>query len=158
MKDYEGTWVLSKRKYYIFTWYFGRYKKTIVQSENCLQELEIQAIFCKFSGFCKRVVSIPIYCTFNFYFSSICTKEEPSTGNPMNFTPEDENEFIKEAVSQKLNIPLVNPSHKVWRDSTKSKARNSPFHIGDFIRYTNEGQNDMVELVDVNTNDTYPIK
>ena len=32
MKDYEGTWVLTKRKYYIFKWDFGKYKKTIDHS------------------------------------------------------------------------------------------------------------------------------
>ena len=27
MKDYEGTWVLAKMKYSIFTWDFGKLKK-----------------------------------------------------------------------------------------------------------------------------------
>ena len=29
MKDDEGTWVLTKIKYSIFTWYFGNYTNTI---------------------------------------------------------------------------------------------------------------------------------
>ena len=29
IKDYEGIWLLIKRKYYIFTWDYGKYKKTI---------------------------------------------------------------------------------------------------------------------------------
>ena len=51
MKDYEETWVLTKRKYFFFTWDFGKYKKTIVHSENCLPELDIQAGFSKFAVF-----------------------------------------------------------------------------------------------------------
>ena len=57
----------------------------------------------------KIVGSISIYSTFNPDFSSICTREEPRTGKPKYFTPEDEDEVIREAVSQKLDIPLVNP-------------------------------------------------
>ena len=29
MKYDDGTWVLTKRKYYVYTWGFGEYKKTI---------------------------------------------------------------------------------------------------------------------------------
>ena len=32
MKYDEGTWVLTKQKYYIFTWNFCKYKKTIANS------------------------------------------------------------------------------------------------------------------------------
>ena len=39
MEDYEVTWFLTKRKYYIFNWDFGKYKNTIAHSENCLPEL-----------------------------------------------------------------------------------------------------------------------
>ena len=46
----------------------------------------------------------------------------------------------------------------VWRDSTQTKAQTSPFHIGDYLRYMNEGHNDMTYLVDVNTNDPDSIK
>ena len=53
MKDDEGTWVLTKRKYYIFTWDFGKYKNTIARSESCLTELDIQAGFKKFAGFSR---------------------------------------------------------------------------------------------------------
>ena len=52
---------------------------------------------------------------FNFVFASICTKEEPITGKPIYFTPEVEDEIIREVVSQKRDRPLVNPSNKVWR-------------------------------------------
>ena len=77
----------NKNKYSIFTWYFVKYKNTISQLENCLPELEIQAGFRNYTGFFKRVRSIPRYSTFNFDFSFICTREEPRTGNPMDFTP-----------------------------------------------------------------------
>ena len=46
--------------------------------------------------------------TFKFSFASICKKENIITGTPMDFTPDDEDEVIMEAVSHKLNIPLVN--------------------------------------------------
>ena len=71
----------------------------------------------------------------------------------MDFTPEAEDEVIREAVSQKLDIPSVNLPNKVWRDSTQAKTPDSPFHIGDSLRYINEGHNEMVELLDINTND-----
>ena len=51
--------------------------------------------------------------TFNFYFASICTKEETRTGNTMEFTPEVEDEVIRETVSHKLYRSLFNPSNKV---------------------------------------------
>ena len=54
MKDDEVTWVLTKKKYSIFTWYFGKYKKTISPLENCLPELEIQSGPSKFYRFCKK--------------------------------------------------------------------------------------------------------
>ena len=63
----------------------------------------------------------------------------------MDFTPEVEYEVIREAVSHKLDRPLVYPSNKLLRDSTQTKTPNSPFHIG---------HNNMVELVGINTN--YP--
>ena len=40
-----------------------------------------------------------------------------------------------------------------WRDSTQPKATNPPSRIDESLRYTNEGHNYIVELVDVNTND-----
>ena len=55
MKDDEVTWVLTKRKYFIFTWDFGKYKKTIAHSEDCLPESEIQAGLSKVSEFCNIV-------------------------------------------------------------------------------------------------------
>ena len=33
----EGTWVVTKLKYYILTFYFGKYKNTIVHPENFFQ-------------------------------------------------------------------------------------------------------------------------
>ena len=59
----------------------------------------------------------------------------------MDFTPEAYYEFIMEAVSRKLYRPLVDPSNKVWRDSTQSKAPTSPLYIGYSLKYTNEGHN-----------------
>ena len=68
----------------------------------------------------------------------------------MGFNQEAEGGVIREAVSHKLDIPLVNPSKNVWRDSTQTKVPNSPFQVGDSLRYTNVGHNDMVEIVDIN--------
>ena len=71
----------------------------------------------------------------------------------MDFTSESEDEIIREAVSQKLYIPLVNTTNKVCRYSSQTKVPTSPLHIGDILRYTNEGHNEMVYLMDVNKND-----
>ena len=76
----------------------------------------------------------------------------------MDFNPEDEDEFIREAVSHKLDRFLVKPSNKVWRYSTQTKSPTSPFQISNSLIYEHEGQNEMVELVDVNTNDPDSIK
>ena len=59
-----------------------------------------------------------------------------------------------EVVSHKLDRPLVNPLNKVRRDSTQTKTSTSPFYIGDSLRYTNEGHNEIVYLLDIHTN--YP--
>ena len=88
MKYDEGTWVLTKWKYLIFTCYFGKYKNIISHSENYLPELETHAGFSKFSRFFKRLGSISRYYTLNFDFASICTKEESRTGKRVDFTPE----------------------------------------------------------------------
>ena len=53
MKGDEGTRVITKREYYIFTWYFGKYKNIISHSENCLPELDIKVGFSNFSGFSR---------------------------------------------------------------------------------------------------------
>ena len=129
MKDYEGTWVLTKRKYGIFTWYYWKYKDKRAHSENCIPELEIQDGFRKFSGFCKGMVSISRYSTFNFAFESICTKEEPITGKPIYFTPEDEDEVMREVVSYKLYRPLVNPSKKFGDNQPKLKLKIHPYRL-----------------------------
>ena len=72
----------------------------------------------------------------------------------MDFTQEVEDEVISEAVSHKLDRNLINPSNKVWRDSTQTKTPNSPLQVGDSLIYPNEVQNGIMELVDINTN--YP--
>ena len=46
-----------------------------------------------------------------------------------------------------------NTSNKICRDSTQTETPTLPFQIDDSIRYTNKGHNEMVELVDINTND-----
>ena len=97
IKDDEVTWVLTKMKYSIFTWYFGKYKNKITHSENNFPHLEIQSGFGKFDGFCKIVGSIWRYSTFNFTFASVCTREEPRTGKQIYFTSEVEYEVIREA-------------------------------------------------------------
>ena len=130
-----------------------------VQKDNSsfkkfLPELYTQAVFRKFSGFCKRLESISRDFKFKILLLLICEREEPRTGNPMDFTPEEEDKVTREAVSHKLEKPLVNISNKVWRDSNQTKSPNSPFHIGDSLRYTNKVHNEMVDLVDINTN--YP--
>ena len=48
---------------------------------------------------------------------------------------------------------MVNPSNKVWRDSTKNNTLNPTFRIGNSLGYTNEKNNEMAELVDINNND-----
>ena len=96
--------------------------------------------------------------TSNIEFSSICTNKEPTTVKKMDFTPESEEEFIREALSHKLDRPLVNPSNKVWRDSNQTKDQTSFFQICDSLIYTNKEQNEMADLVDVNKNDTDSIK
>ena len=71
----------------------------------------------------------------------------------MYFTPDVEDEVIREAFSHKLYIPLFNPSNKFWRDSTKKKTPPSPFQIGESLWYHNEGHNEIVDMVDININD-----
>ena len=71
----------------------------------------------------------------------------------MDFTPEADDEVIREVVLQIFDRPLVNTPNKVCRDSTQTKSPISPFQIGDSLIYTNEGYNDMMELLVVNKND-----
>ena len=49
----EGTWVQTKRKYFVFTWDSGKYKKTISQLEKCLTELQIQSGSSNFIHFSR---------------------------------------------------------------------------------------------------------
>ena len=53
MNYYEVTWVLTKRKYSIFNWDFGKCMNTIAYSENCLPELEIQSGFINLLYFAR---------------------------------------------------------------------------------------------------------
>ena len=57
------------------------------------------------------------------------------------------------AVSHKLYRPIVNTPNKVSRESTQNKTPTATFHISDYLRYTNEGYNYMVYLVDISTDD-----
>ena len=56
---------------------------------------------------------------YTFNFASIITRYEPRTGKPVDFTPEVEDEVIRDAVLHKSDRNLVNPLNKVWRDSTQ---------------------------------------
>ena len=81
-------------------------------------------------------------------FLCLYMHEEGSQNSQSNeFIPEAVDEFIRKTVSHTLYIPLVNPPNKVWRDSTQIKTPTSPFQIGDSLRYTNEGHNEMAEIV-----------
>ena len=72
----------------------------------------------------------------------------------MGFTPEVEDEVIRNAVSYRLERILFNTSKKVSRDSTQTQNPTPTFQIGDPLRYKNEVHNNMVELLDINNN--YP--
>ena len=74
------------------------------------------------------------------------------------FTPYTEDGVIMEAVSHKLDRPLVNPSNNLWVDSTQTKTPTSPFQIGDSLIYTNYLPNDVVEMLDIKTSDPDRIK
>ena len=76
----------------------------------------------------------------------------------MVFNPESDDEVIRDAVSHKLYIFLVKPRKNVLRESNQAKAPTSPFHTGDSLIYKKEGHIEMVELVDVNTNEPDSIK
>ena len=71
----------------------------------------------------------------------------------MDFTKEVQDEVIRDALAHKLDRPLLNSSNKVWRYSAQNKTPTSPFKISDYLRYINEGHNEMVNLVDINTAD-----
>ena len=57
----------------------------------------------------------------------------------MYFTPEVDEEVIREAVLQKKDKPLVNLSNKFCRDSTQSKTPISFLQIGEYRRQTRLG-------------------
>ena len=71
----------------------------------------------------------------------------------MNLTLEVEYGVIREAVWHRLNTTLFNQPNKVWRESTQTRTPTLPFHISDYLGYTNGGHNGIVELMDTNTND-----
>ena len=48
-------------------------------------------------------------------------------------------------------IPLVKPPIKVLKDSMQSKTRASHLNISDYLYYTDKGQNEMVDLVELST-------
>ena len=120
---------------------FWEIEKENISFINCLLELEIQSGLGIFSGCCKIVGSISRYSTIKFDFESICTKDYTIAEKPMDFTPEVEDEVIWDAVSHKLYRRVVNPSNKVWIESTQTKFSTSPFQIGDSIIYSNEEHN-----------------
>ena len=88
--------------------------------------------------------SISIDPTFNYNFFSLWIREDLRTGKQIYFTPEVEDEVIRDAVSHKLYIPLVNSSNKVCRYSIQTKNPTSTFQICGSIGDTNEGHNYMV--------------
>ena len=73
-----------------------------------LPQWEGQAGFSKFSGFCNIVGSISRYSTFNFAFAYIYKREDPRTDKPMDFIRKVEDEVIMDALSHKLDRPLIN--------------------------------------------------
>ena len=144
MKYNEGTLVLKKVNIIYFTWYFGKYKKT----NSSLRKVSFMVIdpiwIYQMFWFFNRVGSISRDPTFNFSFVAICTRKEPITGYPTDFNTDVDDEVIMEEVSHRLDITIVNPSNKFSRDSNQTKTPTSTFHIGDSLRYTNEGHNEMV--------------
>ena len=88
-----------------------------------------------------------------FGFASICTRQDPRTFKSLGFTPEVEDEVIRDAVLHRLDIPLVNPSNKVWRDSRQTQTLSPNLQIGDSVIYTKMVHNQIVQLVYINTND-----
>ena len=71
----------------------------------------------------------------------------------MGFAREVEDEVIREAFLNKLDRPIVSQLNKVWRDSTQNKNPNLLFQIGEYIRYIDEGHNEILGLVYIKTND-----
>ena len=65
--------------------------------------------------------------TFNFDFASSCAREDKRKCNTMYFTPEVEDEVIRDAVSHRLYVLLVNTANKVCRESKQTPNPNSTF-------------------------------
>ena len=92
---------------------------------------------------------IPHFLFLCLHIHKVGSKNRQANG----FTPEVEDEVIRDAVLHKLDIPLVDSSNKVCIDSTQTKSPPSPFHIGLSLKYTNGGHNEIVDMVDIKTND-----
>ena len=58
-----------------------------------------------------------------------------------------------ESVSHKLDRLTVNPLKKGCRDSTETKTTPSSFNICDYLRYINNRHNEIVDIVNISTND-----
>ena len=109
MKDYEGTWLLTEIKFTIFLGVLVITKREYLTYKIVLQNYRSNLDLASLWGFCKRVGSIPMSSTFNCSFVYIFTQGAPSTS----FTTEAEDEVIRQAVSQKLDRPLLNPSKTI---------------------------------------------
>ena len=51
--DEEGTWILSKRSYSIFTWKNGGHTRRITHPAHCLPEMPVNEGFGSFQRFCN---------------------------------------------------------------------------------------------------------
>ena len=71
-------------------------------------------------------------------------RDESRTGKPIYFTAWVEDEVIRYVLPHKLDRPIVNPSNKIWEYSTQNETPTSPFHIGGYLKYTNEIHNEMM--------------
>ena len=112
----------------------------MAHSENYLRELEIQADFSKFDGFSRDYDQ--------FQEIPHLTLLLPTYAQEM-----IQKQVIQWILTQRLNMELfltqirqnlANPSNRICRDSTQTKTPTSPFHTGDYLRYTNEGHNWIV--------------
>ena len=80
--------------------------------------------------------------------------DDPITGKPIYFTPEADDEIIRDAVSNKLDRSLVNTQKESLKRLNSKQKYNLTQSDFDSLRYPNDRHNKMVDLVDINTN--YP--
>ena len=99
----------------------GGTKRQYITQKTVFQNYISKLALSSFMNFQESGINL-IYFTLNFDFASICKKEDPRTVKLIDLTPESEDEVIREEVSHKLDIPLVNPLKSVCRDSTETKA------------------------------------